>query len=185
MQSERATGTLALDHDGESASLYFLFGHLFHASGAGGQGEDVVIRALGWDDGQYQFDPRAKLPAEETIKSSPAELLSAAQSRQGGLTEPVTAPEPAWAGNGSAGSQGGFGGQEPAVVGGGYEAASTWSAGGQHDVVAAPSEPLAYPAPSTATEAEPEPEPTPAPVMQSQQPQRQPFAQPAPSRQPL
>src|SRR5579884_4295308 len=118
MQSERATGTLALDHDGESASLYFLFGHLFHASGAGGQGEDVVIRALGWDDGQYQFDPRAKLPAEETIKSSPAELLSAAQSRQGGLTEP-------------------------------------------------------------------EPAPTPTPVMQSQQPQRQPFTQPAPSRQPL
>src|SRR5579864_4503132 len=82
MQSERATGTLAIEHGDESASLYFLFGHLFHASGPSGQGEDVVIGALAWDDGNYQFDPRAKLPAEETIKSSPAELLNAAQSRQ-------------------------------------------------------------------------------------------------------
>ena len=43
MQSERATGTLAIEHGDESASLYFLFGHLFHASGPSGQGEDVVI----------------------------------------------------------------------------------------------------------------------------------------------
>jgi hypothetical protein len=81
MQAERATGTLTIDNGGDSASLYFLFGHLFHASGAGGQGEEVVIDALGWDDGSYQFDPRAKLPAEETIKASPAELIAAAESR--------------------------------------------------------------------------------------------------------
>src|SRR5205807_7378061 len=83
MQAERATGTLALENGSDSASLYFLFGHLFHASGPGGQGEDVVIDALGWWDGSYQFDPRAKLPAEETIKASPAELIAAAESRQG------------------------------------------------------------------------------------------------------
>src|SRR5207302_561715 len=82
MQAERATGTLALENGSESASLYFLFGHLFHASGPGGQGEDVVIDALGWWDGSYQFDPRAKLPAEETIKASPAELIAAAESRE-------------------------------------------------------------------------------------------------------
>ena len=93
MQSERATGTLAIEHGDESASLYFLFGHLFHASGPSGQGEDVVIGALAWDDGNYQFDPRAKLPAEETIKSSPAELLNAAQSRQ---TAVETAGSPSW-----------------------------------------------------------------------------------------
>jgi hypothetical protein len=81
MQAERATGTLTIDNGGDSASLYFLFGHLFHASGPGGQGEEVVIDALGWDDGSYQFDPRAKLPAEETIKASPAELIAAAESR--------------------------------------------------------------------------------------------------------
>jgi hypothetical protein len=82
MQAERATGTLTIDNGGDSASLYFLFGHLFHASGPGGQGEEVVIDALAWEDGAYQFDPRAKLPAEETIKASPAELIAAAESRE-------------------------------------------------------------------------------------------------------
>jgi hypothetical protein len=81
MQAERATGTLTIDNGGDSCSLYFLFGHLFHASGPGGQGEEIVIDALGWEDGSYQFDPRAKLPAEETIKASPAELIAAAESR--------------------------------------------------------------------------------------------------------
>jgi hypothetical protein len=81
MQAERATGTLTIDNGGDSCSLYFLFGHLFHASGPGGQGEEVVIDALGWDDGSFQFDPRAKLPAEETIKASPAELIAASESR--------------------------------------------------------------------------------------------------------
>jgi hypothetical protein len=81
MQAERATGTLTIDNAGDNCSLYFLFGHLFHASGPGGQGEEVVIDALGWDDGSFQFDPRAKLPAEETIKASPAELIAASESR--------------------------------------------------------------------------------------------------------
>lgn len=82
MQSERATGTLALEDGSGSAALYFLFGHLFHASGPGGEGEDVVLDALAWQDGTFHFDPRAKLPAEETIKSSPAELIAAAEERQ-------------------------------------------------------------------------------------------------------
>ena len=82
MQAERATGTLTLENGADNCSLYFLFGHLFHASGPGGQGEEVVVGALGWRDGSYQFDPRAKLPAEETIKASPAELIAQAESRQ-------------------------------------------------------------------------------------------------------
>lgn len=81
MQAERATGTLSIDSGSDNASLYFLFGHLFHASGTGGQGEDVVLGALGWADGNFKFDPRAKLPAEETIKSSPAELIAEAERR--------------------------------------------------------------------------------------------------------
>src|ERR1700730_4285228 len=72
MQTERATGALAIESADESASLYFLFGHLFHAAGPGGQGEDVVIHALGWQAGNFKFDPRAKLPPEETIKASPS-----------------------------------------------------------------------------------------------------------------
>ena len=81
MQTERATGALALESENETASLFFLFGHLFHAAGPAGQGEDVVLDALTWHDGSFRFDPRAKLPPEETIKASPAELIAEAERR--------------------------------------------------------------------------------------------------------
>ncbi|TMC48336.1 MAG: DUF4388 domain-containing protein [Chloroflexi bacterium] len=84
MQSERATGTLSVQHGGESCALYFLFGHLFHAAGDLGQGEEAVIGALGWSDGSFLFDPRAKLPAEETIKTATGELLEEARRRGDG-----------------------------------------------------------------------------------------------------
>ncbi|MGD0833564.1 MAG: DUF4388 domain-containing protein [Candidatus Dormibacteria bacterium] len=106
MQTERATGALALESDDETASLYFLFGHLFHADGAGGQGEDVVLSALSWQQGSFRFNPRAKLPPEETIKSSPADLIAEAERRSPGAgpsqapawqpgPAPYAAPEPA------------------------------------------------------------------------------------------
>jgi hypothetical protein len=82
MQSERATGTLSLQQGPETCSLYFLFGHLFHATGDLGQGEEAVINALGWTDGAFTFDPRAKLPAEETIKAATTELLQEAERRK-------------------------------------------------------------------------------------------------------
>jgi len=81
MQSERATGTLSLQQGGEQCSLFFLFGHLFHATGDLGQGEEAVVNALGWTDGSFTFDPRAKLPAEETIKAATSELLEEAERR--------------------------------------------------------------------------------------------------------
>ena len=95
MQSERATGTLTVENGSDNAALYFLFGHLFHASGPSGEGEDIVVRALHWTSGSFHFDPRAKLPAEETIKSSPAELIAAAESGAGAGEEPATVEEPA------------------------------------------------------------------------------------------
>jgi hypothetical protein len=81
MQTERATGALALESQSGTASLYFLFGHLFHAASPSEQGEDVVLQALSWHDGSFRFDPRAKLPPEETIKSSPLELIAEAARR--------------------------------------------------------------------------------------------------------
>lgn len=82
MQSERATGTLSLQQGGEQCALFFLFGHLFHATGDLGQGEEAVVNALGWTDGSFTFDPRAKLPAEETIKAATSELLEEADRRR-------------------------------------------------------------------------------------------------------
>jgi Domain of unknown function (DUF4388) len=100
MQSERATGTLSLQQGGEQCSLYFLFGHLFHATGDLGQGEEAVINALGWTDGSFTFDPRAKLPAEETIKAATGELVDEAERRHAVTaadsngSAPPTAEEP-------------------------------------------------------------------------------------------
>ncbi|HUY96193.1 MAG TPA: DUF4388 domain-containing protein [Verrucomicrobiae bacterium] len=102
MQQERATGTLAVSDGTRQCSLYFLFGHLFHAVGNGQQGEAAVLDALGWHRGSFSFDARAKLPPEETITASTADLL-AEWDRQRLLstaaaifddTPPGTQPEP-------------------------------------------------------------------------------------------
>ena len=77
-QSERATGTLTVKNDGEAFTLYFLFGHLFHATGEGASGDEAVLGALGVHDGDFAFDAKAKLPADETVKSSIPELVNAA-----------------------------------------------------------------------------------------------------------
>ena len=85
-QAERATGTLTLRQNGaRSTTLYFLFGHLFHAMGEPGSGDDAVVHALDWSAGEFDFDAKAKLPADETVRSSIPELLE----RSGG-----PAPQP-------------------------------------------------------------------------------------------
>jgi hypothetical protein len=80
-QSERATGTLTLrDGSGRSATFYFLFGHLFHALADGKTGDDAVVGALAWGSGEFDFDPKAKLPADETVRSSIPDLIENAGS---------------------------------------------------------------------------------------------------------
>jgi outer membrane biosynthesis protein TonB len=156
MQAERATGTLTIDNGGDNCSLYFLFGHLFHASGPGGQGEEVVIDALGWDDGSYQFDPRAKLPAEETIKASPAELIAAAESRA-----PAAAP-----------STGASTWPDAAPA---YSTPDTYSPA----PAASLPEPIEEPAYAVSAPA-PEPEPTPEPVAEAPAAAPEPEPEPEP-----
>jgi hypothetical protein len=80
-QGERSTGTLVVrDGNGQSASLYFLFGHLFHAQGDGKSGDEAVVNALHWTRGDFEFDAKAKLPADETVKSGIPELVHAADA---------------------------------------------------------------------------------------------------------
>ncbi len=80
-QGERSTGTLTLRNgNGESTALYFLFGHLFHAEGNGKAGDDAVVSALGWTKGEFEFDAKAKLPADETVKAGIPELVHAAEA---------------------------------------------------------------------------------------------------------
>jgi hypothetical protein len=81
-QGERSTGTLTVRNgNGQSASLYFLFGHLFHAQGGDGTaGDDAVVNALHWTKGDFEFDAKAKLPADESVKAGISELVQTAES---------------------------------------------------------------------------------------------------------
>src|SRR6202158_3226004 len=97
MQAQRATGTLQVRNGGEAFSLFFLFGHLFHAYGNGSQGEEAVFEPLAWRQGDYTFDPKSKLPTEETITAPTAEILAEAKRRGvPGASDngPVAAPRP-------------------------------------------------------------------------------------------
>jgi Domain of unknown function (DUF4388) len=80
-QAQRATGTLQVRNGGEAFSLFFLFGHLFHAYGNGSQGEEAVFTPLSWRQGDYTFDPKSKLPTEETITAPTADILAEAKRR--------------------------------------------------------------------------------------------------------
>ena len=80
-QGERSTGTLTVRNgNGQSASLYFLFGHLFHAQSDGKAGDDAVVTALHWTKGDFEFDAKAKLPADESVKAGISELVRTAES---------------------------------------------------------------------------------------------------------
>jgi hypothetical protein len=96
-QTERATGTLTLRDNGRMCTLYFLFGHLFHALNEGMTGDDAVVSALGWDNGDFDFDPKAKLPADETVKATIPELVDSAGSDNSAdhpaADHPAPAPE--------------------------------------------------------------------------------------------
>src|SRR5207302_1571895 len=54
---------------------------LFHAYGDGSQGEEAVFEPLAWRQGDYTFDPKSKLPTEETITAPTADILSEAKRR--------------------------------------------------------------------------------------------------------
>jgi hypothetical protein len=97
MQAQRATGTLQVRKGGEAFSLFFLFGHLFHAYGNGSQGEDAVFEPLAWRQGDYTFDPKSKLPTEETITAPTADILAEAKRRgvPGADNGPVAPARPA------------------------------------------------------------------------------------------
>jgi hypothetical protein len=94
-QGERSTGTLTVRNgNGKSASLYFLFGHLFHAQSDGIAGDDAVVSALNWRGGEFDFDPKAKLPSDETVNAGIPELVQAAESTPEPASGQQPAPEP-------------------------------------------------------------------------------------------
>jgi hypothetical protein len=94
-QGERSTGTLTVRNgNGQSAALYFLFGHLFHAQSDGKAGDDAVVTALHWTKGDFEFDAKAKLPADESVKAGISELVQTAESTPLAQSAAETPPEP-------------------------------------------------------------------------------------------
>lgn len=95
-QGERSTGTLIVRNgNGESASLYFLFGHLFHAQSNGKSGDEAVVNALHWTRGDFEFDAKQKLPSDETVKAGIPELVKAADAApKASSAEPRPEPRP-------------------------------------------------------------------------------------------
>ena len=94
-QGERSTGTLTVRNgNGQSASLYFLFGHLFHAQGDGKAGDEAVLHALHWTKGDFEFDAKAKLPADESVKAGIQELVHTAESAPPTQSAVEPMPEP-------------------------------------------------------------------------------------------
>src|SRR5207248_6293048 len=49
--------------------------------GNGSQGEEAVFEPLAWRQGDYTFDPKSKLPTEETITAPTADILAEAKRR--------------------------------------------------------------------------------------------------------
>jgi hypothetical protein len=80
---ERYTGILTVQNEEQEAKLYILFGHLFHAVNGQKKGQEVVFDVLGWTNGEYSFDYKAKLPAEDSIKEGTKDLLEAYDKLQG------------------------------------------------------------------------------------------------------
>jgi hypothetical protein len=80
LQASRATGMLTVTHSDQACSLYILFGHLFHATCGGLEGEKALQEALSWSDGTYSFDKKSSLPTAETVTRTLDEILAGSES---------------------------------------------------------------------------------------------------------
>ena len=76
IKARRQSGTLQVTASDRTASVYFLFGHLFHATSGALTGEPALQECLSWTDFRITFDSKAKLPTEETIERPTDEVLA-------------------------------------------------------------------------------------------------------------
>src|SRR2546426_8711173 len=77
IQARRLTGTLKATTGVRTASLYFLFGHLFHAVNGTLTGETAVRDCAAWRDVEYTVDELTPLPGEKTIERPIDQILAA------------------------------------------------------------------------------------------------------------
>jgi Clp amino terminal domain, pathogenicity island component len=79
---ERLTGTMRVRRSAaDVATLYFLFGHLFHAVNGEAAGDDAVLAAMAWPEGEVaaDFDGRSRLPADGTVRATIPQLVERAK----------------------------------------------------------------------------------------------------------
>ena len=77
VQARRLTGTLKATTSVRAASLYFLFGHLFHAVNGALTGETAVRDCATWHDVQYTVDDLTPVPTAKTIERPIDQILAA------------------------------------------------------------------------------------------------------------
>jgi hypothetical protein len=70
LSRDRATGTLRVTSGEQAASLYFVFGQLYHAEKDNLEGEDALRQVLTWRSVISTLDRRSPLPAKETINQT-------------------------------------------------------------------------------------------------------------------
>jgi hypothetical protein len=75
LSRDRASGTLRVTSGEQAASLYFVFGKLFHAEKDNLEGEEALREVLTWRPVISTLDRRSALPAKETIKIEDPEAL--------------------------------------------------------------------------------------------------------------
>ena len=75
LSQDRATGTLRVTSGEQTASLYFVFGKLFHAEKDNLEGDEALREVLTWRPVISTLDRRSALPAKETIKFNDHEAL--------------------------------------------------------------------------------------------------------------
>jgi hypothetical protein len=75
--ARRLTGTLQVTAGSRTCSLYFLFGHLFHAASDTLTGEAALLDCLTWQDVRYTFDAKSTMPTDETIERPIDQILAA------------------------------------------------------------------------------------------------------------
>lgn len=76
---DRKTARVLIDHDDQTAALFFKDGALVHATLDDLQGEEVVYRILGWEQGQFKMETNAVPPTVTITKSWSGLLLEGAR----------------------------------------------------------------------------------------------------------
>jgi hypothetical protein len=67
LRANRATGCLRVTSGSQQASLYLLFGRVYHAEGPAGTGDAALAEASAWSPVTAQLDARAELSKTESI----------------------------------------------------------------------------------------------------------------------